>query len=191
MKHFGVSARAKAAIVEALYRWAGPSEELTEGRLKDLCEIADAIVQKLDSAGYVIEMKPPPDRDIHAIDIGEQALKVRRAEMLVKEWVIKQSDAGIISSAQEAPAWRDYQRENDLFIAVVAAADARAQLAPLPEHPPSSDSSASSDQDDDIDQSASPDPTDSFDETGALPHEAELPHQVADPIHADSHQTAT
>lgn len=159
MKHFGVSARAKSAIVEALYRWAGPSEELTEGRLKDLCEIADAITDKLDAAGYAIEMKPPPDRDIHAIDIGEQALKVRRAEMLVKEWVIKQGEAGIMSSAQEAPAWRDYQRENNLFISVVSAVDARAQRASSSEQPGASEPAASSELTEPMDVAAEPDPS--------------------------------
>jgi hypothetical protein len=91
------------------------------------------VIQKLDAAGYAIELKASLGGEIQAVDIGQQALKVRQAETLVKEWVAGQSQIGKVASAQEAPAWHDYQRENDRFNAVVTAAEARARLSNVPE----------------------------------------------------------
>ena len=211
-----VSARAKAAIVEALYRWADPAEPLTENRLKDLCEIADIVIRKLDAAGYAIELKERLSGKIQAFDIGQQALRVRQAETLVKEWVAEQSRIGKVASAQEAPAWRDYQREHDRFNSVVTAADAHARLTDLPEQATLTEQAASSDQvvGAGADQTASsnqvvdPDQAASSgqaalstqatlkgesalpDQVAALPEDAALPDQVADPDQAASCEKA-
>ena len=118
MKDLGVSKRAKDVIVEALCQF-------TDNHPEGLDEVVATLINNLDSAGYAIEMKAPMGGEVRAIDIGHQALKMRRAEAAIKEWIIEQGKNGSVPRAHQAPGWLDYQREYDRFkLAITQAEDA-------------------------------------------------------------------
>jgi hypothetical protein len=45
---------------------------------------------------------------------------MKRAEAVVKKWLSEQEKSGYVARADQAPAWRDYQREYDKFNAAIA-----------------------------------------------------------------------
>ena len=108
MKDLGVSKKAKDVIVESLCQF-------TDNHPDSLDEVVETLINNLDSAGYAIEMKPPKGSEVRATDIGHQALKMRRAEAAIKEWIIEQGRNGNVPRAHQAPGWLDYQREYDKF----------------------------------------------------------------------------
>ena len=119
---YGVSKKAKDVIVEALCQWADHSETMTDSPPEGVFEVVDTLINNLDSAGFVIEMKTPEGGEIRAFDIGQQALKMNRAEAVIKEWLIEQGRNGNVVLAHQAPGWPDYQREYDKFRSAIAQA---------------------------------------------------------------------
>lgn len=122
MKDHGVSKRAKDVIAEALGQWVDLPETADESSLQSLSEVVDTLINNLDSAGFAIEIKPPASGEVRATDIGRQALKMKQAEEVVKEWLIEQSKSGPVPLAHHAPGWSDYQREYDNFNQAIAQA---------------------------------------------------------------------
>ena len=122
MTDHGVSKKAKDVIVEALSHWADHSEA-TDSPPEGVFEVVDTLIKNLDSAGFVIEMKTPTGGEVRAVDIGHQALKMNRAEAVIKEWLIEQGKNGKVVLAHHAPGWSDYQREYDRFKSAVAQAE--------------------------------------------------------------------
>lgn len=121
-----VSKTAKEVIAEALSRWADHSAGTTDSPPEGVFEVVDALIGNLDSAGFVIETKAPVADDVTAIDIGNQAIKVNRAEAAIKAWLIEQGKNGNVVLAHQAPSWPDYQREYDRFRSAVAQAESAA-----------------------------------------------------------------
>lgn len=119
---YGVSKKAKDVIVEALCQWADHSETMTDSPPEGVFEVVDTLINNLDSAGFVIEMKTPEGGEIRAFDIGQQALKINRAEAVIKDWLIEQGRNGNVVLAHQAPGWPDYQREYDKFRSAIAQA---------------------------------------------------------------------
>jgi hypothetical protein len=119
---YGVSKKAKDVIVEALCQWADHSETMTDSPPEGVFEVVDTLINNLDSAGFVIEMKTPEGGEIRAFDIGQQALKMNRAEAVIKDWLIEQGRNGNVVLAHQAPGWPDYQREYDKFRSAIAQA---------------------------------------------------------------------
>lgn len=119
---YGVSKKAKDVIVEALCQWADHSETMTDSPPEGVFEVVDTLINNLDSAGFVIEMKTPEGGEVRAFDIGQQALKMNRAEAVIKEWLIEQGRNGNVVLAHQAPGWPDYQREYDKFRSAIAQA---------------------------------------------------------------------
>jgi hypothetical protein len=122
MKDHGVSKRAKDVIVEALCQWAEHPETMDESQVEGLTEVVDTLIDNLDSAGYAIEIKTPAAAEVRATDIGRQAIKMKRAEAAVKEWLVEQGKSGPVPLAHHAPGWSDYQREYDNFNQAIAQA---------------------------------------------------------------------
>jgi hypothetical protein len=123
MNEHGVSKTVKDVLAEALSRWADHSAVTTDSPPEGVFEVVDTLINNLDSAGFVIEMKAPVSDDVKAIDIGNQALKVNRAEAAVKAWLIEQGKNGNVVLAHQAPGWSDYQREYDRFKSAVRQAE--------------------------------------------------------------------
>ncbi len=119
---YGVSKKAKDVIVEALCQWADHSETMTDSPPEGVFEVVDTLINNLDSAGFIIEMKTPEGGEIRAFDIGQQALKMNRAEAVIKDWLIEQGRNGNVVLAHQAPGWPDYQREYDKFRSAIAQA---------------------------------------------------------------------
>lgn len=119
---YGVSKKAKDVIVEALCQWADHSETMTDSPPEGVFEVVDTLINNLDSAGFIIEMKTPEGGEIRAFDIGQQALKINRAEAVIKDWLIEQGRNGNVVLAHQAPGWPDYQREYDKFRSAIAQA---------------------------------------------------------------------
>jgi hypothetical protein len=120
---YGVSKKAKDVIAEALSQWADHSEATTDSPPEGVFEVVDTLINTLDSAGFVIEMKAPAGSEIRAIDIGQQAIKMNRAEAVIKQWLIEQGKSGNVVLAHQAPGWPDYEREYDKFRSAVAQAE--------------------------------------------------------------------
>ena len=125
----GSSERVKDVMVDALCHWADESEPMTERRRKEFCDIVDDLIRSLDAAGFSVEFKVPVGGEIKAVDIGHQALKVRRAEAVVKEWLAEQVRNGNLVSAHHAPGWRDYQQAYERFNSAVSAADNKERVS--------------------------------------------------------------
>jgi hypothetical protein len=123
MNDYGVSKTVKDVIAEALSRWADHSAETTDSPPEGVFEVIDTLINNLDSAGFVIEMKAPASDEVTAVGIGNQALKVNRAEAAVKAWLIEQSKNGNVVLAHQAPGWPDYEREYDRFKSAVRQAE--------------------------------------------------------------------
>ena len=119
---------AKDALVEALCRWTDDAEPMTDARRKEFYDIADDLIRSLDAAGFGVERKVPVGGEIKAVDIGHQALKVRRAEAAVKGWLAEQVRVGNLVSAHHAPGWREYQQAHERFNSAVTAAENRERL---------------------------------------------------------------
>jgi hypothetical protein len=122
MKDHGVSKRAKYVIADALTQWVDLPETANESPLQNLSEVVDTLINNLDSAGFAIEIKAPVSAEVRAIDIGRQALKMKHAEEIVKEWLIEQGKSGPVPLAHHAPGWSDYQREYENFNLAIAQA---------------------------------------------------------------------
>ena len=120
MKDHGVSTRVKDIIAGALSQRSDQTEEARDRPSGDLSQVVDTLIHDLDSAGFVIEMKAPMGADVRASDIGVQAIKMKRAEAAVKEWLTEQRKNGVTARADHAPGWNDYQREHDNFNSAIA-----------------------------------------------------------------------
>jgi hypothetical protein len=120
---YDVSKKAKDVIAQALSQWADHSEAMTDSPPEGVFEVVDTLINNLDSAGFVIETKTPGGGEIKAIDIGQQAIKMNRAEAVIKEWLIEQGKNGNVVLAHQAPGWPDYQREYDKFRSAIAQAE--------------------------------------------------------------------
>jgi hypothetical protein len=122
-----VSQTAKEIITKALSQWADQPEANSDGQPEGLVEVVDTLIHDLDSAGFAIEPKISGGEEVRAIDIGYQALKMKRAEAAVREWLTEQSKNGVVKArAFQAPGWSDYQREQDNFNSAVARASQNA-----------------------------------------------------------------
>jgi hypothetical protein len=132
MKEHGVSKRAKDIIAEALSQWAHLPETADESSLEGLSEVVENLITNLDSAGFAIEIKAPAGGEVRATDIGRQALKMKRAEDIVKEWLVEQSKTGSVPLAHHAPGWGDYQREYHNFNQAIAQAKVPEPRSPEP-----------------------------------------------------------
>lgn len=122
MKDHGVSKRVKDVIAQALGQWADPAETADESSLQNLSEVVETLINNLDSAGFAIEIKTPASGEVRATDVGRQALKMKQAEEIVKEWLIEQGKSGPVPLAHHAPGWSDYQREYNNFNLAIAQA---------------------------------------------------------------------
>jgi hypothetical protein len=122
MQDRGVSKRAKDVIAEALSQWVDLPETVDESPLQNLSEVIDTLISNLDSAGFAIEIKAPASAEVRATDVGRQALKMKRAEDIVKAWLIEQGKTGPVPLAHHAPGWSDYQREYENFNLAIAQA---------------------------------------------------------------------
>ncbi|MGE0037461.1 MAG: hypothetical protein AB7S93_17730 [Xanthobacteraceae bacterium] len=123
MKDHGVvSKRAKDVIVEVLCQWVDLPETADESPLQNLSGVVDTLINNLDSAGFAIEIKAPVSGEVIATDVGRQALRMKRAEEIVKEWLIEQGKTGPVPLAHHAPGWSDYQREYANFNLAIAQA---------------------------------------------------------------------
>jgi len=122
MQDHGVSKRAKDVIAEALSQWVDLPETADESPLQNLSEVIDNLISNLDSAGFAIEIKAPVSAEVRATDVGRQALKMKRAEEIVKAWLIEQGKTGPVPLAHYAPGWSDYQREYENFNLAIAQA---------------------------------------------------------------------
>ena len=120
MKDHGVSTRVKDIIAGALSQRADQPDAMPDGQSEDLSQVVDTLIHDLDTAGFVIEMKAPMGAEVRVSDIGLQALKMKRAEATVKEWLTEQRKNGLTARADHAPGWSDYQREHDNFISAIA-----------------------------------------------------------------------
>ena len=120
MKDHGVSTRVKDIIAGALNQRLDQTEDTPDRPSEDLSQVVDTLIHDLDSAGFVIEMKSATGTEVRASDIGVQAIKMKRAETAVKEWLTEQRKNGVTARADHAPGWSDYQREHDNFNSAVA-----------------------------------------------------------------------
>ncbi len=120
MKDHGVSTRVKDIIAGALNQRSDQTEDTPDRPSEDLSQVVDTLIHDLDSAGFVIEMKSATGTEVRASDIGVQAIKMKRAETAVKEWLTEQRKNGVTARADHAPGWSDYQREHDNFNSVIA-----------------------------------------------------------------------
>ena len=120
MKDHGVSTRVKDIIAGALSQRSDQPEAMPDRQSEGLSQVVDTLIHDLDSAGFVIEMKAAVGAEVRASDIGYQALKMKRAEAAVKEWLTEQRKNGFTARADHAPRWSDYQREHDNFISAIA-----------------------------------------------------------------------
>jgi hypothetical protein len=122
MKAHGVSKRAKDVISQALGQWVDLPETADESSMASLSEVVDTLIDNLESAGFAIEIKAPVGGEVRTTDIGRQALKMKQAEDIVKEWLIEQGKSGPVPLAHLAPGWSDYQREYENFNLAIAQA---------------------------------------------------------------------